>query len=73
MNVESMQNFNVGTSVSGKCLSHKERCANNSEAPSGLSGKRHVYTPCLATVWQTLRKSNHGDVLVAIIESKSTL
>ena len=40
MNVESMQNFNVGASVSGKCISHKERCANNSEAPSELSGKR---------------------------------
>ena len=40
MNLESMKNFNVGTSVSGKCISHKERCANNSEAPSGLSGKR---------------------------------
>ena len=40
MNVESMQNFNVGTSVCGKCISHKERCANNSEAPLELSGKR---------------------------------
>ena len=40
MNVESMLNFNFRTSVSGKCISHKERCANNSEAPSGLSGKR---------------------------------
>ena len=69
MNVESMQNLYVGTSVSGKCISHKERCDNNSEAPSVLSGKwPYLYAMCDSSMVSTT-KPTHDYVLIATVES----